>query len=567
MVNSPVTGKLPSTTSAARIALRAVLLAGLTIPLILLAHRELASDPAPITEPPPEADSAMSPLLTQALADMRYGLKHTEIENYRRLFAAADHRDWDQVQAISGAIDDRRLIGHVLAARYLSPDMRSSFADLRAWLDLYGDHPEADDIYRRAVALKPRDGMISIPQPRPIDDIDVDDETPGAAEPHTTAGDRAFSRFFSSDDKGALADAAHAIQLLGERASTSRWIAGLAAWRLGRFQEAEQHFTALAASRPASGWMAAAGAYWAGRVEERNGTLTAAAKWFGNASRFPTTFYGMLAMRKLGLDVGQKASAESVTSNHLDILAENPAGYRAIALLEIGRRALAADELERIDSAGNPRMEEAVIVVADAANLGQFSPALAQRISPPADNSLKRRYPIPDWRPNGGFQIDPALVYALARQESRFDVNALSPAGATGLMQIMPGTATAVAPKEQGSLFDPSTNLDVGQRYIRALMRDPHIGGNLLLLTSAYNGGSGNPAKFRHMLQHEDPLLAVESIPADHTREYVKHVIANYWIYSARLGGNATSLTDLAEGRWPTYRWPNDAFSFVSHGR
>jgi soluble lytic murein transglycosylase-like protein len=559
MFSFPLTGKSPSTAKTGRLASRMALAAGLTLTLVLLGYREPAPDAAPMAAgPPAEPDSAMSPALIQALADMRYGLKHADIENYRRLFAAADSADWGGVQAMAGLIQDRRLIGHALAARYLAPESQPSFADLRGWLDLYADYPEADDIYRRALAERPANTLAAIPQPRDNDDIDIDlsdSEVPGPAEPRTGAGDRAFTRFFSSDDKGALADAMRAIEQLGEKASTSRWIAGLAAWRLGHFAEAEQHFAQLAGSRFASAWMTAAGAYWAGRVEERNGSQAAAAKWFGSASRFPTTFYGLLALRKLGLDISQRATASSISANHLDILAETPAGYRAIALLEIGRRAMAADELERIDATGDPRMEEAVIVVAGAANLGQFSPSLAQRIAQPAEQTIRRRYPIPDWRPRGGFRIDPALVYALARQESRFDATALSPAGAAGLMQIMPDTATAVAPKEQRSLFDPSTNLDVGQRYIRALMRDPKIGDNLLLLAVAYNGGSGNPAKFRRMLIHDDPLLAVESIPADSTREYIKHVIANYWIYSARLGGDTTSLTDLAEGRWPLYHW------------
>jgi soluble lytic murein transglycosylase-like protein len=553
----------PSTSAAGRIASRAALVVGLTLPLVLLAQRELARDAAPLAAlPPMQPDSAMSPALTDAFAGMRYGLKHADIENYRSVFDAVDHGDWQRAQAMSAKVEDRRLIGHVLAERYLAPDAQASFADLRAWLDLYGDYPEADVIYRKAVALKPPKSALTIPQPRPVEDFEVDipdSETPGPTEPHTSAGDRALARFFAADDKGALADAAHAIETLGEHAYTSRWIAGLAAWRLGRFDEAERHFTALAQSRLASGWMAAAGAYWAGRVEERNGAVAAARKFFGAASRFPTTFYGMLALRKLGLDVARKTSAASITTDHLDILSENPAGYRAIALLEIGRRALAADELERIDASGNPRMLKALIVVADAANLGQFSPSLAQLIAQPAEDTIERRFPIPSWAPHGGFRVDPALVYAVARQESRFDANALSPSGAAGLMQIMPDTATAVAPREQGSLFDPSTNLDVGQRYIRALMRDPSIGGNLLLLAIAYNGGSGNPSRLRKLAVQDDPLLAVESIPADGAREYIKHVIANYWIYRARLGGDTDSLTDLAEGRWPVYHWDDGA--------
>jgi soluble lytic murein transglycosylase-like protein len=498
----------------------------------------------------------MGKMLSEALTGMRYGLAPGDLDMYRRAFAAADSVDWATLEGTIPYIADRRLLGHILAARYLSPSSEIPFADLRGWLDLYADLPEADDIYRLALSEKPRD--TTLPQPRttqPGDSASTgDDDAIRSAEPHTVAGDHAFSRFFASDDKGALADAVRAIGQLGNRASTSHWIAGLAAWRLGDFQEAGRHFVALAAAPTASGWMQAAGAYWAGRVDEHNGGTAAAAKWFGNASRYPTTFYGMLAMRKLGLDIAQEISAASLTAEHLDTLAETPAGYRAIALLELGRRDLAAQELEKIDPAGNPKIEEAVILAADAAGLGELSSNLAQRIARPADDA-SAHFPIPRWKPRGGFQIDPALVYAVARQESRFDPKAISPAGATGLMQLMPGTADSIAPGLQNSLLDPSTNLDLGQRYLRTLMNDPNIGGNLLLLAVAYNHGSGNPTRFRQMLEHEDPLLAVESIKTDETRGFIQHVLANYWIYRARLGGDTSSLTELANGRWPIYRW------------
>ena len=194
----------------------------------------------------------------------------------------------------------------------------------------------------------------------------------------------------------------------------------MAAW--ASITEAGRCFTALTESETASGWMLAAGAYWAGRVEELRGAQPTAGKWFAKASRYPTTFYGMLAMRKLGLDIAQEISAASLTAEHLDTLAETPAGYRAIALLEVGRPDLAAAELERVDPAGDPKMAEALLVVADAAHLGDRSTILAQRIAGPAEVvNISAHFPIPHWQPHGGFRVDPALVFAVARQESGFD--------------------------------------------------------------------------------------------------------------------------------------------------
>jgi len=494
--------------------------------------------------------------MTDAMAGMRYGLTQHDLMLYRRAFAAVENSDWATVDATLPHIQDRRLVGHIRAARFLSPSAETPFTDLRAWLDVYGDLPEADEIYRLAEVQKPKGAYLPKPHVGQPSDNDADAILAGdmrSTEPRTAAGDHAFSRFYASDDKTALADATKAIGALGDRATTSHWIAGLAAWRLGDLKEAGKHFTTLAMSRSASGWMQAAGAYWAGRVDERNGAPSAA-KWFGSASRYPTTFYGMLAQRKLGLDIAQEISAASLTASHLDTLADTPPGYRAIALLAIGRRDLAAQELEKIDATGNPKLEEAVIVASEAAHLSAFSSDLAQRIARPADNT-NADYPIPKWQPRSGFHVDPALLFAVARQESGFHPEVVNPSGATGLMQLMPGTANQMAHGRPASLLDPATNLELGQRLIATLMQDPNIGENLMLLAVAYNRGSGDPAKLQKMLDHDDPLLAVESISKTETRTFIKNVLANYWIYRARLGGDTSSLTELAEGRWPLYRW------------
>jgi soluble lytic murein transglycosylase-like protein len=543
---------------------RALLATAIALPLSLA-----AVDPPPTAHglviAPPDATVARPAAAPQAdpiFAHARYGLSPAEADRYARIFDAADRRDWAAVDAMIPGIGDRRLLGHVLAARHLAPGSPASFADLRGWLDLYGDLPEAEAIYRLALARQPDADTTTLPAPHassvaagPIGDADL----VGAAEPPTSAATQAFSRFIAQDDKGARGAALRAIAALGERASTSRWIAGLASWRLGDMVAAERHFAALANANSASGWLRAAGAYWAGRVAERTETTASARRWFSEAGRYPTTFYGLLAMRKLGVDLAGSVSGEALRPEHLDRLAQTPAGYRAIALLQLGRRALAARELERIDTAGDPMIEEAVIVLAQARHLGDLAPGLAQRIARPAHlvgDDTTARFPIPGWQPRGGFRIDPALVYAVARQESGFHADALSPAGAAGLMQLMPGTAGKMAGvRGAGSLLDPATNLELGQRLIGTLMRDPNIGENLLLLAAAYNGGSGNPAKLARILEHDDPLLAIESLPKEQTREFIHRVLANYWIYRARLGADTASLTDLADGKWPLYRW------------
>jgi soluble lytic murein transglycosylase-like protein len=174
-------------------------------------------------------------------------------------------------------------------------------------------------------------------------------------------------------------------------------------------------------------------------------------------------------------------------------------------------------------------------------------------------------WPIPRWKPQSGFTVDPALIYAIARQESRFDPQAESDSGAIGLMQLMPETAKALNAKKntpdkngiEDVLYNPEANLELGQRYVRDLLTHADIGGNLITMAVAYNGGPGNLARWRRGVKAEgDPLLFLETLPAGETRGFIEQVLTNYWIYRVRLGESTESLSDLTIGKWPRYKAP-----------
>jgi soluble lytic murein transglycosylase-like protein len=169
-------------------------------------------------------------------------------------------------------------------------------------------------------------------------------------------------------------------------------------------------------------------------------------------------------------------------------------------------------------------------------------------------------YPLPQWTPKGGFRVDRALVYAVVRQESRFDPEARSWAGARGLMQLMPSTARYVARGSgyrvagRSGLDDPALNLALGQRYLTMLLGDGNVDGDLFRLAAAWNGGPGNLQKWRRETKHgNDPLLFIESIPSRETRVFIERLLANLWIYRDRMGQPSPSLDALAAGRWPVY--------------
>ena len=128
-------------------------------------------------------------------------------------------------------------------------------------------------------------------------------------------------------------------------------------------------------------------------------------------------------------------------------------------------------------------------------------------------------------------------------------------------MQLMPGTASFVAKdrkyrsSKRRELFDPETNIELGQRYIDILLKDKRVKGDLFRMTTAWNAGPGNLNKWSLKVQHgNDPLLFIESIPAKETRIFVERVLTNYWVYRARFRQPLGSLEAVASGKWPIYR-------------
>jgi soluble lytic murein transglycosylase len=148
--------------------------------------------------------------------------------------------------------------------------------------------------------------------------------------------------------------------------------------------------------------------------------------------------------------------------------------------------------------------------------------------------------------------IDKAAVYAVARQESRFQVNAISSSGARGLMQLMPGTAEDTA-KKIGLAYsparltsDPAYNTMLGSSYLGDQLA--RYDGSLLLAAAAYNAGPGNANKWIKAFgdpraEAIDPIVWVEMIPFQETRKYVQRVLGNYLVYRARLGGSEIGIT------------------------
>ena len=499
---------------------------------------------------PAVADDQGSPSLTAALPPPNLHLDTTtaiphplsaaDADRYRAIFRLQQGGEWQGADQLIGQLGDPLLMGHVLAQRYLHPTAyRSAYPELRDWLEHYADLPEAQQIYRLAGARRQKgDGP--------------------AREP------AAVIRRLGTPDSG------------GEPTEPN-WDAGLAAWRVRSMAEAARQFEIVAADKTGSDWARAAGAFWAARSHLKNHEPGQVSKWMRVAAGYPRTFYGQLARRVLGMDSGLAWSKPGFDDGAMRALAQTGGGVRAFALLQIGMNDQAEDELHMLLKADNrAELAPAVLMIAQQAGLPAVSIRLAVQFqkasSPLRDAAL---YPVPNWKPEGGFTLDPALLFALMRQESGFNPRAQSAAGAAGLMQLMPATATAVAAdlqligEKKLALFDPVLNLTLAQRYVSNLLKDPNVKGDLMMLAIAYNAGPGNLAKYRANASYEkDPLLFIESIPGLETRQFIERVLTNYWLYQDCMGQKVTSLDALASGGWPIYAAPpaNPQTAAVANG-
>lgn len=536
-------------------------------------------------------------------------LNAEDVTRYRDLFAVQESGDWHEADKIIAVLENPILMGHVLEQRYMHPNKyRSKYKELKEWMALYFDHPQAKRVYKLALRRRPSNWKY----PAKPDLPSVTYTTPYRSEPlpgknlntanrrkvrnlrrqikrHTGRGltlaakrlilsaqvvklfsneqyDEAKARlgfryFIDGRDEWALEWAGQAAERSGILVPEAHWAAGMAAFRLRRFDQSARHFEAVAISDRVSPWLAAAGGFWAARVNLINRNPAQVNPMLRIAAQHSRTFYGILSRRVLGWDMDTAWDTIPLKQSTLTKLATTPRGSRAIALVQIGQHGLAERELRNEASASHDKADaHGILTLAIYANMPQLALRLDEMLSPKTGGFDSAAYPVPRWTPEGGFTIDPALVFALIRQESKFNPRAKSWAGASGLMQLMPATASFVArdrrykSSKRKELFDPILNLSLGQRYIEILRDDKNINGSLVSIVAAWNGGPGNVKKWRRTIDfQDDPLLFIETIPARETRIFVERVLANFWIYRDRFDQDAPSLTALAGGDWPVY--------------
>ncbi len=296
-------------------------------------------------------------------------------------------------------------------------------------------------------------------------------------------------------------------------------------------------------------------AYWRGRAYLANKELASANALF-ESSASVRGFYEQWALEELGRKITVPAKPEPLSDAEKASARLNQGLQKALHAIAIGLRSEGVREWNYSTNLINPRGtpggmdERELLAAADLAcqrevwdrciNTSERTKSIIdfdQRFPMPFQQSVVKRAKE--------IGLDPAYVYGLIRQESRFIMDARSGVGASGLMQVMPATARWTAKRigltnfTADQITDRETNIAIGTGYLKLVLDD--FAGSMPLAAAAYNAGPGRPRVWRNGAVVETAIWA-ENVPFAETRDYVKKVLSNTTNYAAILTGQAQSL-------------------------
>lgn len=451
---------------------------------------------------------------------------------YLEALETQENKEFGQADEVLKQVENPILVGHLLARRYLETNYDSTPEELLYWLKHYADHPQAKQIK----ALAKQKGLESSQLPEV------------SAQQMLTP----------------LEGRGH-IQHLGANHLPNSWYSGLSAWKENRYAQAAEYFEHTARQKQLQKSHKAAAYYWAARSQAKQNNLFQAQALLEEAAVYPLTLYGMLASQALGKTLPVRTASPYISAT----LEEHPAFLRAQALVLINETEQAEEELRQLYGQIDTTQRPEILAMAGQLGLANLQIRLSRLKGLHQDELLFARYPLPQFVLQASSHINPALTLAIARQESAFYNKAHSPAGAKGLMQVIPQTARHVinhpqfaslhgdVPRHymQSDLFTPSFSIRVGTSYLKILMDQPYINTSLVHLLAAYNAGPGNVATWSKAAKNiQDPLLYIESIPFAETRNYVVQVLAHYSVYQALLGQTSHAVYSLHHGAFPQYQ-------------
>ena len=343
----------------------------------------------------------------------------------------------------------------------------------------------------------------------------------------------------------------------GNAFSEAQFLLGYIALRyMKQPARAFEHFS-LILTRVDTPYAKSRAGYWGGRAAEAQGKSELAAKWYAAGADHMATFYGQLAAHQLGHDAPPRPVPEPVPDAAELAQFDNDEVVRATRIFfELGDQTHGKMFLLHMaNHAKSPARLAMLANLAETSGRIDLAIAVAKRAIEAGTPLMIHGYPVTTI-PSGG-TAEHSLLFAIMRQESAFERDAVSRVGARGLMQLMPATASSIAGKMQLPFSadrltaDGIYNVLLGRAYLESLIDD--FGGSYALAIASYNAG---PSRVRQWIRdYGDPRGGsidmvdwIEMIPINETRNYVQRVLENLQIYRGQVGrDSAFSLaSDLA---------------------
>jgi hypothetical protein len=314
--------------------------------------------------------------------------------------------------------------------------------------------------------------------------------------------------------------------------------AGLLHYQKGNLKEACRLFASV---KPADAF-AGRSLYWAHRCAKESGDAATAESTFTRLTeRYRFSFHALVAASTRGLDAGASILSDVPVAQKRST--KNQAINKQIESIELLRQCGFNESASILSSwtldhfrKTEPEVKVYLAELGDASlqvtwipQLMVVKPSLIQR------ETLQYAYPkayFSYFEKQTG--VDPFLLLALARKESRFDPKAISPTNAQGLLQIQPETASKLVPANSVNLLEPGDNIALGARYLSEVLG--RLNGNLPLALAAYNAGEDAVKNWLFRYGNRDAILFIDLIPYRETRDYVAYVLANYFWYVRNYG-------------------------------
>ena len=378
-------------------------------------------------------------------------LDDADVKRYQRIFHVQEKGDWAKADLLIGQLKNKILLGHVLAQRFLHPTKyRSRYPELKKWLAKYADHPDARRLYKLALRRKPRNwrapkrptigslyvvdvnaARLVIPRKRlkrsqrrearklkrqirwwlrkgwtksvkRVLESGASKRLLSSAEYDQAQARLGAAYFAAGRDEWAYTWASRAAKRSARYLPEAHWTAGLAAWRMKRFDVAAGHFEAVAEAGQTSSWMLTAAAFWAARTNLVNRKPEKVTEYLKIAASHPRTFYGLLARRILGVSTTYDwAVPELEESGHevADGLESRDAIGCFGASLGTSPRRTGTPLLIR---PGRSRSGPRYLALASRTAMPALSVRLVKMLFPNGGGYDGAAYPIPPWKPKKG---------------------------------------------------------------------------------------------------------------------------------------------------------------------